>query len=48
MRFMGFVANDMRGSVTIFGFILFTVFPTVNHVKKACFNVVKEKMANRQ
>ena len=45
---MAFVANDLHGFVTDFWHLLFTVFPTVNHVKKACFNVVKEKMANRQ
>jgi hypothetical protein len=43
---MGFVANDMCGSVTIFGCLFFRVFPTVNPIKKVCCNVVKMIMAN--
>jgi hypothetical protein len=38
---MGFVANDLCGSVTIFGFLFFMFFPTVNPINKVCFNYVK-------
>jgi hypothetical protein len=37
-RFMGFVANDLRESVTIFWRLLFRVFPAINPIKKVCFN----------
>jgi hypothetical protein len=40
---MGFVANDLCGSVTIFGHLFFRVFPTVNPIKKVCCNVVKDE-----
>jgi hypothetical protein len=39
-RFTGFVANDMHGSVTIFGHLLFRVFHTINPIKKVCCNFV--------
>jgi hypothetical protein len=37
---MGFVANDLRGSVTIFWVPFFRVFPTVNPINKACCNCI--------
>jgi hypothetical protein len=39
---VGFVANNLCGSVTIFGHIFFRAFPIVNPIKKACCNVVKD------
>jgi hypothetical protein len=45
---VGFVANDLHGSVTIFGHLLFRVFPIVNPIKKVCCNVVREQMSNIQ
>jgi hypothetical protein len=45
---MGFVANDLRGSVTIFGHLFFRVFPIVNPIKKACCNVVKNNHINNE
>jgi hypothetical protein len=44
---MGFVANDLCGSVTIFGCLLFRVFPTVNPINKVCCNVVKDNLIDR-
>jgi hypothetical protein len=38
---MGFVANDLCGSITIFGCLFFRFFPTLNPVKKVCCNYVK-------
>jgi hypothetical protein len=38
---VGFVANDMRGSVTIFMILLFRIFHAVNPINKACCNVIK-------
>jgi hypothetical protein len=38
---VGFVANDLRGSVTIFWVPFFRVFPTVKPINKVCCNVVK-------
>jgi len=38
---MGFAANDLRGSVTIFGYLFFRVFPIVKRIKKVFCNRVK-------
>jgi hypothetical protein len=45
---VGFVSNDLRGSVTIFGNLLFMVFPTVKPINKVCCNTVKsnQKLIN--
>jgi hypothetical protein len=40
-RFMGFVANDLRGSITIFWVPFFRVLPTINTINKVCCNTIE-------
>jgi hypothetical protein len=38
---MEIVANDLHGSVTIFGSLLFRVFPEIKTINKSCCKDVK-------